>query len=135
MYFCIVCVTPLVKISSVLTRLACLNKVFTYLPTNSIIDCQRQYVHYEREMNDGNTRIPNESNTSVSSCNYKNNIYAIFVFPQDNCDTMFVLELFNDMLFLSFFSRSYIYFFYSILFYFIRLCQINFKSLAIHTLT
>ncbi len=33
MYFCIVCVTPLVKISSVLTRLACLNKVFTYLPT------------------------------------------------------------------------------------------------------
>ena len=69
-------------------------------------------------MNDGNTRIPNESNTSVSSCNYKNNIYAIFVFPQDNCDTMFVLELFNDMLFLSFFSRSYIFFlFYFILFY------------------
>ncbi len=33
MYFCIVCVTPLVKISSLLTRLACLNKVFTYLPT------------------------------------------------------------------------------------------------------
>ncbi len=33
MYFCIVCVTPLVKISSVLMRLACLNKVFTYLPT------------------------------------------------------------------------------------------------------
>ncbi len=33
LYFCIVCGTPLVKISSVLTRLACLNKVFTYLPT------------------------------------------------------------------------------------------------------
>ncbi len=37
MYFCIVCVTPLVKISSVLTRLACLNKVFTYLPFKSIL--------------------------------------------------------------------------------------------------
>ena len=38
MYFCIVCVTPLVKISSVLTRLACLNKVFTYLPTSRKVD-------------------------------------------------------------------------------------------------
>jgi hypothetical protein len=27
------CVTPLVEISTMLTRLACLNKVFTYLPT------------------------------------------------------------------------------------------------------
>ncbi len=36
MYFCTVCVTFLVKISSVLTRLACLNKVFTYLPTSCL---------------------------------------------------------------------------------------------------
>jgi hypothetical protein len=36
-FLCIVCVTPLVEISTILTRQACLNKVFTYPPTYLLV--------------------------------------------------------------------------------------------------
>ena len=58
MYFCIVCVTPLVKISSVLTRLACLNKVLpTYLPTIT----EEAKIIYEKVCKNPKPRVMSEA--------------------------------------------------------------------------